>query len=239
MVSQRTRRGQGCRHRGRCQPWPLAGLHWGELWAAYRVFLSHPATGILHILAAGRQSQWQDWVERRLARQAAALTGHTIAVDLDALGQLPPYTLGGSYARHMRHYGFDPQTFRPGKNPGETWLQQRMAISHDIYHVIAGFDASPVGEFGVAAYTVVQYRDLLNVFVLSFVPLSLTNPRWTVSLLRALGRGFRMGLRSQPVIAYPLESRWDVPLSVVRQDLGLGAFFRDGGGAGSAGRGEG
>ncbi|MFH7241915.1 MAG: Coq4 family protein [Spirulina sp.] len=205
--------------------WPLAGIQWTELRAAYRVFLHNPAQGILHILAAGRHSRWQAWVERRLARQAAALAGQTIAVDLDLLIQKPPHTLGGAYARHMRRYGFNPQTFRPGENPGETWLQQRMAISHDLYHVVTGFDASPVGEFGVAAYTVVQYRDLLNGFVLSFVPLSLSNPQWTLPLLRALGRGFAMGLRGKPVIAYPLEYRWDVPLSMVREELGLGAFF--------------
>lgn len=226
MVSQSTLKAQTSCNQSILRFWPLAGMQWAELRAAYRVFLHRPSQGILHILAAGRHSRWQVWVERRLARQAAALTEQRIAVDLDALGQQPPHTLGGAYARHMRHYGFNPQTFRPGENPEETWLQQRMAISHDIYHVITGFDASPVGEFGVAAYTVVQYRDLLNVFVLSFVPLSLSNPQWTVPLLWALGRGLAMGLRGKPIIAYPLEHRWDRPLSMVRKELGLGDFFR-------------
>jgi len=71
--------------------------------------------------------------------------------------------------------GFDPETFITDETT-EYWLRQRTAISHDIYHIYTGFDASPIGEFGVAAYTLVQYRDLLNVFVLSFAPLSLTNP---------------------------------------------------------------
>ncbi len=225
MVSQLAPKAQKTRRQTISRLWPLAGMQWAELRAAYRVFLHNPAQGILHILAAGRHSRWQAWVERRLARQAVTLTGQMIAVDLDALGQQPPHTLGGAYARHMWHYGFNPQTFRPGENPGETWLQQRMAISHDLYHVVTGFDASPVGEFGVAAYTVVQYRDLLNVFVLSFVPLSLSNPQWTIPLLRALGRGLAMGFRGKPIIAYPIEHRWDVPLSVVRKELGLGDFF--------------
>ncbi len=203
---------------------PLSGINWAELRAAYRVFLSDPAAGILHILAAGQPSQWQRWVERRLERQAAHLAYRTISVDLDALVQLPPDTLGGSYARHMIRYGFDPEVFRTDEANSE-WLRQRTAISHDIYHIYTGFDASPIGEFGVAAYTLVQYRDLLNVFVLSFVPLSLTNPLWTVPLLRAMVRGFRMGMRGRAAIAYPPELNWEKPLTIVRQDLGLGEFF--------------
>jgi ubiquinone biosynthesis protein Coq4 len=204
--------------------WPLTGINWSELRAAYRNFLNDPTAGILHIIAAGRHSQWQRWVEKRLARQASPLVGRTIAIELAALVQLPADTLGGAYARHMIAQGFDPETFITD-GAGENWLRQRMAISHDIYHIYTGFDASPVGEFGVAAYTLVQYRDLLNVFVLSFVPLSLTNPLWTMPLLRAMVRGFRMGMRGRAAIAYPAELNWATPLAVVRQDLGLGTFF--------------
>ncbi|MBW4463101.1 MAG: hypothetical protein KME47_23110 [Nodosilinea sp. WJT8-NPBG4] len=210
-----------CRQRPRS---PLSGINWPELGAAYRTFLSDPAAGILHILAAGRHSQWQRWVEHRLEQQAAHLAYRTISVDLNALVQLPPDTLGGAYARHMIRYGFNPEAFMTDEANSE-WLRQRTAISHDIYHIYTGFDASPIGEFGVAAYTLVQYRDLLNVFVLSFVPLSLTNPLWTVPLLRAIWRGFRMGTRGQAAIAYPPELNWDKPLAIVRQELGLGEFF--------------
>ncbi|MGF1520106.1 MAG: Coq4 family protein [Nodosilinea sp.] len=203
---------------------PLSGINWAELGAAYRAFLGDPAAGILHILAAGRHSQWQRWVEKRLERQAAHLAYRTISVDLDALAQLPPDSLGGAYARHMMHYRFDPEVFKTDEASGE-WLRQRTAISHDIYHIYTGFDASPIGEFGVAAYTLVQYRDLLNVFVLSFVPLSLTNPLWTLPLLRAMGRGLRMGMKGKAAIAYPPELNWEKPLAIVRQELGLGKFF--------------
>lgn len=203
---------------------PLSGIDWSELRAAYRTFLSNPAAGILHILAAGRRSQWQRWVENRLSQQADHLAYRTISVDLNALVQLPPDTLGGAYARHMLRYGFDPETFMTDEANRE-WLRQRTAISHDIYHIYTGFDASPIGEFGVAAYTLVQYRDLLNVFVLSFVPLSLTNPLWTVPLLRAVWRGFWMGVKGRAAIAYPPELNWDKPLAIVRQELGLGEFF--------------
>ena len=204
--------------------WLLTGINWREVRLAYQVFLRNPGTGILHILRAQRQSIWQRWVSRRLAGQAADLMGRTIVIDLVELSKLPPDTLGGIYARHMVSLGLDPQAFA---TPEDNWIEQRTAVGHDIFHVIAGYDASPVGEFAVAAFTLAQYWDLLNVFVLSFVPLSLTNPLWTFPLLSTLVRGFRMGLTSTPVVAYPVEDNWEKPLRLVRQELGIAHYFRN------------
>ncbi len=204
--------------------WPLTGVNWKEVRLAYKTFLGNAGVGIRHILRAQRHSVWQRWVSRRLAQQATHLTGRTITIDLAELAQLPPDTLGGTYARHMIGLGLDPAAFTL---PDDDWIGQRTAIGHDIFHVIAGYDASPVGEFGVAAFTLVQYRDLLNVFVLSFVPISLTNPLWTWPLLRALWRGFWMGRSSQPVVAYAVEDNWAKPLRDVRQELGIAHYFVD------------
>jgi ubiquinone biosynthesis protein Coq4 len=206
----------------RPSPWPLAGMNWRELRLAYKTFLGNAGVGIRHILVAQRRTSWQRWVVARLRRQAVHLTGRTIAVDLATLRELPEDTLGGAYARHMMDLGLDPAAFVA---PEEDWLDQRMAIGHDAYHIITGFDAHPLGEFGVAAFTLVQYRDLLNVFVLSFVPISLTNPRWTWPLLRNLLRGWRMGRTCKPLIAYAVEDNWAKPLFVVRQELGIGRYF--------------
>jgi hypothetical protein len=201
---------------------PLAGINWRELGLAYLTFLGSASVGIRHILKAQRHSTWQRWVNRRLARQAAHLAGRTLEIDLTELRQLPADSLGGAYARHMLNLGLDPAAFL---FPEDNWLDQRTAVGHDLFHIIAGFDAQPLGEFGVAAFTLVQYRDLLNVFVLSFVPLSLTNPLWTIPLLHNLWRGFRMGLAAKPVVAYPIEDNWSKPLALVRQELGIGNYF--------------
>ena len=201
---------------------PLAGINWREVALAYQTFLGNPGIGIRHILQAQRQSHWQRWVNARLARQATHLSGRTISIDLAELSQLPADSLGGAYARHMIKLGLDPYAF---SFPEDDWLEQRTSVGHDIFHIIAGYDASPVGEFGVAAFTLVQYRDLLNVFVLSYVPLSLTNPLWTIPLLKAIVRGLRMGHASKPVVAYPVEDSWDKPLSLVRRELGIAGYF--------------
>jgi Coenzyme Q (ubiquinone) biosynthesis protein Coq4 len=190
-----------------------------ELRAAYRVFLKDPGQGILHILAAGQGSPWQRWVEKRRAAQAASLAGIMLEIDLQVLLQLPADTLGGAYARHMSEQGFNPQAF---VKADDTWITRRTALGHDVYHILTGFDAQPIGEFGLAAFCFVQSWDLLNLFVLSFVPLSMLRGFNHASRLSAsLFKGFTLGVRSKPLVGYAFEQNWEKPLQKVRHELGI------------------
>lgn len=198
------------------------GINIYELRQAYSRFRNDPAAGIHHIIAAGRGSHWQHWVETRLARQAVALEQVELTIDLTELLQLPEQTLGGAYARHMLKQGFDPQEFIHPDEPREDWVNRRAAIAHDVHHMITGFDATPVGEYGLAAFSLVQYWDLLNVFVLSFLPLFvLSDWRSAPRLLATTLSGFRMGFACRPIFAYPFEANWNQPLTEVRKTLGI------------------
>jgi Coenzyme Q (ubiquinone) biosynthesis protein Coq4 len=200
---------------------PFYGINWFELRQAYRVFLSDPSQGILHILVAGRSSNWQRWVEVRLAHQAADLAQTALSINVAELLQLPENTLGGAYARHITSQGFDPEAFIAREDQAH-WLNQRLGLSHDVHHVITGFDGSPLGEFGLAAFVLVQYRDLLNVFVLSHLPwFMLGNPSLVPKAISSLIKGLRHGFVCRPIIAYPFEANWHKPLLQVRQELGL------------------
>jgi ubiquinone biosynthesis protein Coq4 len=195
------------------------GINWGELWQAYLVFMPNPAQGILHILAAGRYSRWNRSVIARLSRQAAAIQDWVVVIDLDELVELPPDTLGGAYARHMFQQGFTPDTFinqELDKDP----FEHRLAIADDVQHIITGFDSSPLGEFGLAAFMFVQYWDLLNLFVLSWTPwFAIGNWKSMPQLLANLVRGFIGGWRSRALVAYPYERNWHKSIVQVRQEL--------------------
>jgi ubiquinone biosynthesis protein Coq4 len=195
------------------------GMNWRELWRAYRVFMPDPARGILHILEAGRYSRWQRWVLKRLSRQAIAIRDRVVIVDLAQLLELPPDTLGGAYARHMWQQGFTPDTFvnpELDKDP----FERRLAIAHDVQHIMTGFDSSPLGEFGLAAFMFVQYWDLLNLFVLSWTPwFALGNWKSIPQLVANLGRGFNSGWRARSLVAYPYECNWHKSIVAVRQEL--------------------
>jgi ubiquinone biosynthesis protein Coq4 len=202
------------------QPKSRQGMNWRELGKAYQVFMTNPAKGIRHILAAGRHSYWQKLVMARLHRQAKFIVDREVIVDLDALSQLPADTLGGAYARHMFAQGFTTDSF--ADNDQDTVFEKRLGIAHDVHHIMTGFDSSPIGEFGLAAFMLVQYRDLLNVFVLSWVPWSmLGNVRWIPKLTAALWRGFVGGWCSRSLAAYPFEDNWHKSILEVRRELGI------------------
>jgi ubiquinone biosynthesis protein Coq4 len=187
-----------------------------------KVLSRDPAQGILHILAAGRYSRWNRSVIARLSRQAVAIHDWVVVVDLAELIKLPPDTLGGAYARHMFQQGFTPDTFinqELDKDP----FDHRLAIAHDVQHIITGFDSSPLGEFGLAAFMFVQYWDLLNLFVLSWTPwFALGNWKSIPQLIANLGRGFIGGWRSRALVAYPYERNWHKSIDQVRQELRIG-----------------
>ncbi len=195
-----------------------SGINWREVGKAYQVFMRSPSQGILHILAAGRHSYWQKLVIARLRRQAQLIADKEVSIDLNALVQLPAHTLGGAYARHMFAQGFTADSFID--NDQDTVFDKRLGIAHDVQHIITGFDSSPIGEFGLAAFMLVQYRDLLNVFVLSWVPWSMIgNVRKIPQLMAALGRGLIGGWRSRPLAAYPFEENWHKSILEVRKEL--------------------
>jgi ubiquinone biosynthesis protein Coq4 len=194
------------------------GFNWYELRCAYRTFMGNPAQGILHILAAGRYTGWQRKVMARLRRQAALIVDRPVTIDLQQLSQLPPDTLGGAYARHMLAQGFTVDSFIEPEL--DDVFERRLGIAHDVQHIMTGFDSSPIGEFGLAAFMLVQYRDLLNVFVLSWVPWSMLGNPWAIPKLWAsLYRGFTQGWRSRPLVAYPFEDNWAKPIAEVRREL--------------------
>jgi ubiquinone biosynthesis protein Coq4 len=199
-----------------CQQ-PKRGINWTEVRRAYSTFMADPAQGILHIQAAARHSRWEKMIMARLRRQARPIVDRSVTVDLSELVQLPANTLGGAYARHMLANGFKVDSFG---HEDDTPFDRRLAIAHDVQHIITGFDASPIGEFGLAAFMLVQYRDLLNVFVLSWVPWTMLGyPKQIFQLWAAIFRGLVGGWRSQPLAAYPFEDNWQRPLVEVQREL--------------------
>ncbi|NJN23330.1 MAG: hypothetical protein HC810_01565 [Acaryochloridaceae cyanobacterium RL_2_7] len=104
------------------------------------------------------------------------LAGYFPAVDLEALRQLPEGTLGHAYAQHMQENGIYPLVISPDlqAEAHQDPFALRYTATHDIFHVLLGFDTSYAGEMGVFAFTVAQnYSQFLNAympFAKQFIP---------------------------------------------------------------------
>jgi len=120
------------------------------------------------ILDLHRRSNLRDYIDNQYRTQGGifgVIKGllefkgvvHDAALEarFEALGQLPPDTLGHGFFRHYRDHGF---AF-PGA-PGGFPLG---ALFHDVGHVLAGYDTSPEGELQIACFQA-GYRRTDNAF---------------------------------------------------------------------------
>jgi ubiquinone biosynthesis protein Coq4 len=160
-----------------------------------------------------------------VAEQLRGLRECAPALDLPALRRLREGTLGRSFARFLDDNGIEPlavsapvrERFR------DDAYALRYAATHDLHHVLAGFDAGLAGEIGVLAFNVGQgsapvSRVMLWVASLLYAALAPTQARRILHNARV---GLAMGEGAALVMAAPLESSFDVPLAQVRQQLGI------------------
>lgn len=157
---------------------------------------------------------------------AAMLDGRypPLQPDIDAMLQLPEHSLGCQYGLLIRRLGYDPDFFRPRPTTTDAlWLTQRIATTHDIHHVVAGFGTSPVGEVGVLAITAVQIGFPAYVLLSGAAQLGSfhTQPERFEALSRAAAHGAAIGLEASCLAAVPWEEGWERPLEEWRERLGL------------------
>ena len=95
------------------------------------------------------------------------VTDYYPTLDSEELGQLPEGTLGYEYARHMKKHNPHPleislDLIEAAKTNPFAW---RYIATHDIFHVLLGFDTSYAGEIGVLGFSIGQnYSQFLDAY---------------------------------------------------------------------------
>ena len=146
------------------------------------------------------------------------------SIDLLALKTLPEGTLGRCYADQLISQGITPETLiDPSPVASDTdYITHRLKETHDIIHVLTGFGIDGDSELGLQGFNLAQTRSPLAVMLIFGGMLSaLQNDESLAPMLRALARGFQLGLEADLVIARKLEEGWDRPLKDWRQELKL------------------
>ncbi len=144
-------------------------------------------------------------------------------LDLDVLASLPAGTLGHAYAAFLRDRGLTPDVF-DGQPPGVTdpriaYIMQRMRQSHDLWHVVTGYDTDPGSEVALQAFTFAQTGARGSFFLAAFgtargMRVKPTQPRDTLA-------GYRAGKRARRLVSFAWEDHWATPLDEVRRLLGV------------------
>jgi ubiquinone biosynthesis protein COQ4 len=149
--------------------------------------------------------------------------------NLNALLQYPKNSLGYTYASYMREAGFQPLTPAISIDSDTHYIEHRWQQTHDVWHIITGFDTSGIGEIGLQAFYLAQFQLPLASLLIANTLISVTlfQPQVLSSLLMAIVCGWEMGRNARPLIAQKWEEAWEKPVAVWRTELNVCPFCYD------------
>ncbi len=155
----------------------------------------------------------------------ALLTQH------EALAAMPPDSFAAAYLAYlggedMGSAGYfleaahlEESAARFGWSDDHLWFVRRMANSHDLFHVVAGYDRDVTGEIGVIAFTAGQVPLLPLRLLLPYL-LSL-KPSEPIGWWRYVAGAYRHGREAPSLACVDYEAMLPKPLAEVRREIGI------------------
>ena len=145
-------------------------------------------------------------------------------VRLGELLAMPQGSLGHSYAQQLSSQGLDPaSTFDHSEiNSSASYIKHRLRETHDIIHVLTGFGVDAAGEMGVQAFGLAQNRHPIAVLlILGSLLKAIQEDIDLTPILRAISKGFQLGMSAQTAVAFKMEEGWERPIEDFREVIGL------------------
>jgi ubiquinone biosynthesis protein COQ4 len=156
---------------------------------------------------------------------ASGLAKHPrVKIDLAALGALPAGTLGHEYAAFMSRNQLNPEDLprRPSRNDHE-WVRAHLYETHDIWHVVTGFNTDLAGELGLQAFYLAQLPARLAPLLLGvgMINCMLFGFDDRDRRMDAITAGWQLGKQADGFFGVDWNALWDKPLADVRARLAV------------------
>lgn len=144
-------------------------------------------------------------------------------VDFDALEQLPDGTLGREYVRFLKANGITPDVFAELPDVGDpraAYMILRMRQTHDLWHVLTGYQPDVPGEILLQAFTHAQTGAPGSALIALFGTLRYTMwKKGAITSYRALMNAHRHGKECAFLPTVHWEREWSTPVSELRERL--------------------
>lgn len=144
--------------------------------------------------------------------------------DLDLLLLLPKGTLGYEYASFMRERGLAPDFYPQRETLTKAgYFRLHVYQTHDIWHIITGFSASPPGELALMAFYYKQFPLPTPILVLSagLLNILLSGAKDGHARLEGISLGWQLGRDARALFGVNWEEYWEVPVEEVRREFGI------------------
>ncbi len=147
-------------------------------------------------------------------------------IALQQLRALEGGTVGRQFAEFMIARGLDPKAIPTLTDEDDaSYVMAHLYETHDLWHLLTGFDTDVAGELGVQAFYSAQLDGALpRLLIVGGLINSLMKARddWS-RRLEALARGWRLGKQARPLFGQKWDDLWTRPLADVRAQLQLEA----------------
>ncbi|WP_414543177.1 Coq4 family protein [Nostoc sp. CCY0012] len=164
-------------------------------------------------------------VSPAVAAKLQAVEGYHPPINLEILSQYPPGTLGREYANHMQINHLQPFNVSPALEEiaKHNVFALRYVVTHDIFHVLLGFDTSYAGEIGVLAVAVEQnYSQSLKIGLwIAQCLYPLLAPQQRGEIFANFKKGKELGKKADFLLSYRFEEHWKDSLANLRTSLSL------------------
>ena len=94
---------------------------------------------------------------------------------------------------------------------------------HDLFHVLTGFDTTPLGEVRVVSFTVAQTPAPYPAMIIASRPLQMVlyQPQLLPPVMDAITEGWALGRKARSLLDVHWEEYWESPLADLRREFGL------------------
>ncbi|WP_019509001.1 Coq4 family protein [Pleurocapsa sp. PCC 7319] len=197
-------------------------INFKKLYLAYQISKNHERVGDFVLLKADAfGAQANPEIEAKMMQ----VQGYYPEIDLEELKQLSSGTLGYEYARYMEENQLTPLKVSPEMSElaERNVFALRYAVTHDIFHILLGFDTSYAGEIGVLAFAAEQnYSRTLKLSLFPAILIySVVAPTQLKAMFANLRQGKQMAKRSKFLLNYRFEDHWTKPIAKLRSELNL------------------
>ncbi|BAZ51062.1 hypothetical protein NIES4103_36850 [Nostoc sp. NIES-4103] len=167
-------------------------------------------------------------VDPLVAAKLQQVVGYYPKIDLEQLSHYPQGTFGREYADHMQKNHLQPLNISPESEDiakGNVFAL-RYIVTHDIFHVLLGFDTSYAGEIGVLAFAAEQnYSNSLKISLwFAKVIYPILAPQQFKAIFANLKKGKELAQKADFLLGYRFEEHWQEPIQTVRKRLGILQF---------------
>ena len=145
-------------------------------------------------------------------------------IDLSALKLLPEGSFGRETANFLERNGFEPNAFPLiGSREPLDYLVSRLRQTHDLWHVLTGYQTDVPGELALQGFILAQVRSLFPITLITggMLHTLIFKPFEAVQTFERIIEGYTRGKQCQMIALIRLENEWNTPLIELRAKLGL------------------